>query len=402
MEKSAELLRLRRSQVVGWLIFLSYLLNLFLSEMFIPSSQVHAKWLYRYLYGLGILYPAGILFALYHPSTRQNPLIRILCVYGSTLPILAEAVLTYPLPGGTFWWVCFTGGYGAILLLEPKARTWQIHLLIGGHILLAIIGVFLHRWLNYIPANEVSNGHLRFGTLSVFVGIAAYLGYFQYKDVLSEILRAKEEQEMLISDQRSLLIEATIQREEAIKRREEAEAAIREVQKLREEERQRSQREAFIVRYEALMRSSYSLSSEAFARLLLEYFAEDLQAVGGVFYLRRADAWHVLRTYAYPFHEGKIGKGGALDIAAHLRKPYLLHPVPAGTPKPSSALCTVTPQALLYLPFYSEATQETMAITELLLGSLPTDDFLLLLEAILPRIGTYIWARERQVANAPS
>lgn len=393
MLSKLERLRLKRARIIAWMVAGSYLIIL-AQVLFHKQLTPMARNLYAKMYGIGLLLPVLTLLALYHPRFREKPLWRILTVFGATFPLVIEGIFTYPLSGGIFWWVAFTGGYGAILLLDSRKQLKAAYWLIGLHIAFAIAGVFLQPWLSFIPANPISHGVERFGPLTLFIGIAALLGFQQYRDAINEVTRISEEQENLLQEQRKLLLELADQRAEAEQRRAEAEAAMQEVLRLRAEEQQRAAQQAFLARYELLMRTSYEKTLPDFLRQLLEGLAEDMSMLGGIAYFKQGEGWQAMAAYAYQVPHSHSCRGGALETAAHLRLPYLIEPAPAGTPSPPSALYTPSPTALLYLPLYMESTQETIAVIELVLAAPPKSETLASLQALLPRLGTYLQTRQ--------
>ncbi|MCS7297606.1 MAG: hypothetical protein RMK19_06055 [Bacteroidia bacterium] len=121
-----------------------------------------------------------------------------------------------------------------------------------------------------------------------------------------------------------------------------------------------------------------------------------MKVMGGLFYVREeeGDGWQVMAACAFPQKVGQIVKGGSLRTAEVLKKPFLLAPPPSGTLYPYSALLKPRAAGILYLPFYSEATGEVVAIVELLLAEKPEEEIVQRLEGLLPRIGTYWWSRQ--------
>jgi len=216
------------------------------------------------------------------------------------------------------------------------------------------------------------------------MAIAAFLGLAAYKDILKTVL-AKEEAERQL-------------REKAEQQKAALEETVAELTKLREIDRKRRAEEAFFLGYEGLMQRSYAAAIAVFLRRLLEQLGKDLPVLGGVVYLREGAGWVVRAHYALPYAEGKEATSGALVVAAHERRPYLIHPAPKGCPTIPGALYEHAPAAILYLPFWSEASGESLAIAELFLHSLPDKVELERAERLLPRIGTYLWARQETQA----
>ncbi|MCX7651292.1 MAG: hypothetical protein N2200_00275 [Bacteroidia bacterium] len=122
--------------------------------------------------------------------------------------------------------------------------------------------------------------------------------------------------------------------------------------------------------------------------------------LGGFFYVREGDGWRVMATHAFPEDIGKFIQSGLLDMVARLKQSHILMPVPSGTKCPKASLHTPRAKAILYLPFYSEATGETVGMAELLLAQSVSAETSDLYEQILPRIGTYLWMRLQQEKNA--
>ncbi|MCS7188460.1 MAG: hypothetical protein RMJ66_01520 [Bacteroidia bacterium] len=387
-------LSVERIRWVAWLIFSSFVFTLSLTYL-LPVSPI-VKEFYIYIYGIGSALPLITILLCYHPSTKNKEYVKLLILYSATLPLLIEGMMTTPLSGGFFLWACTMAGLGAILLLDP-AKMWNIHFLVGGHIIMAMVGILMHPFLSYLPANEMSHGIWRFAPITLMVGGGIYLAYFQYRKIPMQLRKLYGELQNLAAEQRRLLLESIEKREAAEKKHEELEAAYKELSRLQEEERKRMRKENFIIQYEALMRDSYHEELYTFARKLLEQLSMDLPVIGGLFYKREKEAWLAYRSYGFPTHEGKYVKGGLPEVAASLCRPYMIIPPPIGTLVPRSTFSVSYGRALLYLPLYSEATKETLAVVELLLAEKVEEETLSLLAQILPRIGTYLWAKQSQL-----
>ncbi|MCX7980911.1 MAG: hypothetical protein N3A68_07710 [Bacteroidia bacterium] len=310
---------------------------------------------------------------------------------------LIEATLTYPLNSGLFLWIPMVGGLTGVLLFNAADEHKYSQLALIGSAFLSLLGFLLHDKVAFIPPNPLSSSALTY--ILLIIG-EAFVGYFfmeQNNKNFRRILELAQAQQESLQKQEELTRALDQERAEAEKRKAEAEAALQEVLRLQAEERRRAEREAFFAQYETLMRTAYTEPLSTFLRKLLEAFHQDLPMLGAVTYLRQPDGWAVQATYALKPTTTTFPNQGLLATAAHLKKPYLIVPPPKGTPTPPVSLHQPQPAALLYLPFFAEATQETIGIAELLLLEVSAEELLSRLEALLPRIGTYLWVRQLQV-----
>lgn len=378
MQAEAGQIRLQKARWIGWLVWVSYWASAILAEL--SSLTPKAQTFYRLLYGLGSFAYLPIVLLLYTRRYKDHPAIRCLLVALAYLPLLVETVAHTPLQGGLLWWAVFVAGYGAILLLDPLKEKTYAYGLIAITALLALLTAISQPYLAHLPPDAVSHGPLRYGLLIGAMVVAAFLGLKDYGKAVN-----KEEAERQL-------------REKAEQQKAALEETVAELTKLREIDRKRRAEEAFFLGYEGLMQRSYAAPIAVFLRRLLEQLGKDLPVLGGVVYLREGAGWVVRAHYALPYAEGKEATSGALVVAAHERRPYLIHPAPKGCPTIPGALYEHAPAAILYLPFWSEASGESLAIAELFLHSLPDKVELERTERLLPRIGTYLWARQETQA----
>lgn len=378
-----------RSRIVGWLVFINYPFTYGIAYLFLSSPE--ARQVYFYIYFAGSIFPLAVSVALHFFKLQ---IIQVLLLLSAISPLLSEAAIFYPLNGGILWWSCLVAGYVGTFLFPAKDWKKAIALVVGVG-LLALLVAFFHSYTARFPANEVSHGVWRFGLVlpaMVMVGILAIL---LNRDLQNMLLQRQIELGESLQKQEELASALEQEKEEADRRRAEAEAALAEVARLRAEEIQRAAREAFLMRYETLMRTSYELSPAEFARKVLESLTEELTLLGGFFYKRREVGWEVIAAYAFPHKIGYIIESdhGILRVAALVKEPFLVSPCPPGTLTPYSSLLRIKPIGILYLPLYSEATNEVVAIIELLIGNIPSKETRALLALLLPRLGTYLWSR---------
>jgi len=172
--------------------------------------------------------------------------------------------------------------------------------------------------------------------------------------------------------------------------RAEAEARYAEARRFQAELAREVARTTLTARYEALMRDQYGNSLPDFLRALLESLQDDLGFVAGLAYQVKDGAYEVVATYALPQYQGRVFSGGLLETATALKKTYLVA-IPPRT-LPLKTLATLKPQYALYLPISVEIAQgQVVAVIELLFLSKPDSEKIPILDALLPRIGTYIW-----------
>ncbi|MCX7653050.1 MAG: hypothetical protein N2200_09340, partial [Bacteroidia bacterium] len=310
-----------------------------------------------------------------------------------------EAAFFQPLNGAVFWWSVFVAGYGAILLLnrEERAAAFALPIIVGlggGEVLL------LHPKIASLPANPISHGVFRYSVLQIAMIVAAIVGLLQYNYTRQRLLN----REMQLSDALARQEEANAQllaeKQLSEQRRQQVEAALVQIEQLREQERLSREREAFLVRYETLMRKGYTLSLEEFADQLLIELSKDITIFGGIFYVRDGQGWVVKASYAFPEKVGTYVSGGTLRTAEVVRQPYLISPAPMATIDIRSGLLRPRPKGVLYLPFYSEVTHEVACIVEVVLAETLKPETLERLETLLPRIGTYWWVRSQPLQKS--
>ncbi|MEN2993609.1 MAG: GAF domain-containing protein, partial [Bacteroidia bacterium] len=257
---------------------------------------------------------------------------------------------------------------------------------VGG---IGLLIILLHDRLAIFPADPLTHGKLRHGILQFGMVFAAVSALKLNRNIWRNLVdRENQLREALLLQQETT--------EHLLEQQKLAQEALSQVERLRLEEQARTKRVEFVSHYETLMRTSYHLSLSEFARKVLEHLAEELPVLGGLFYLREGEKGRVIATYAFADRLGWEVEGGLFRSALLTKKPYVVHPLPSGTALPTSSLPSPTPEALLYLPFFNDATGESVALAELLLSRPPDLEALEQLALLLPRIGTYIWARRTQ------
>lgn len=386
--------RLRNTRIIAWLIFGSKVLSL-LSAAAAEGVPPEARAVFMWIRVPDLFINFLIVLAI-QLTAPIPPILRLLLLYSVTFIVLAEAMITKPLSGWAFSWVNFTAAMGSIIAFDPvKERRYALAAILGCYIL-TILGVFLYPRVSFMEANAITHGLPRYVLITVLVGIAGFLVFNHHGKLVSDAMRFAEQLREISHTQQVLAEEALHQKTLAEKRQAEAEAALAEVARLRELDRQRAEQQRFLMRYETLMRESYTISLTDFGRKLLESLSEELPVLGGLLYHRQNEQWQVQADCAFPLEEGQLVRSGLLDMVAGLKAVYLLTPAPAGTKRPHAGLHTPAPSAILYLPLYSEATGETVVIVELLLSEAPSTERLLILQELLPRLGTYMWIRSER------
>ena len=377
--------RAKQIQLLAWIVIFAKILGTLSAVS--RSAAPPIKKFYVTLRTIDALVSILVLISVYFPKVSRSILIRSFLILYLTVPYVLEAVFSYPMQGGIFAWAVMVGGLAILFLFDPvqeRGSALFSMFLIGS---IAIIGILLQPYLKWIPPNPIAESPVRYVILVAVGGVASYFVFLRLGKVLRETMQLAERERALSSQREALLTELESEKERLTE-------TLGEVQRLQLEEQRRAQREATLARYEALMRESYTASVSDFLQKLLDRFAEELPMLGGVIYMRCAEGWRVESAYALRQYLGQTYPGGTLTTAANLKSPYLISPAPAGTVKIRTSVATLTPKAILYLPFYSEATSETLAVAELLLSAPIPAEKEALLELLLPRIGTYLWARQ--------
>ncbi|MCX8113139.1 MAG: hypothetical protein N3E49_08125 [Bacteroidia bacterium] len=394
IEQQFKRTRLRNTRLVAWLIFASKLLSLgsaLAAEG--VSSEVRQTFLW-------IRVPDAILSLLMgfiiQFSSSVPPILRLLLLLNVTVVVLIEGVLTQPFSGWTFAWINFTATMGSLIAFDLVKERKYGYFAILGHLLLTLLGIIVQPKLSFITPNPITHGTARFLLITLMIGIAGLIVFDYYRKVMHNAISFSDQLEEALEKQKTLAEEAWKQKAIAEQRQAEAEAAFAEVARLREAELQTARRQKFLIEYETLMRESYTRSLKDFGQALLETLSRDLPMIGGVLYLKAEDEWQVIAAYAFPSETERKVQSGLLDMVASCRLPYVIAPPPPGTKRPYAALHIPAPAALLYLPFYSEATDESVMIAEVLLAESLPESTLALVREILPRVGTYVWGRLRQ------
>ncbi|MCX7763269.1 MAG: hypothetical protein N2253_00025 [Bacteroidia bacterium] len=386
----------KRAQIVSWLVVVSYWMMV--AYAYIVSLPAEAFRFFWWVYGVGSL-PIFITSLILLRSQRL--IWRLLVPILAVVPGLIETLVFSPFLGPNIWWACFVVGYGGIMLFTWKE--WRAVLLMVGLVVgMGLVVAFLHPHVRHLPPNLLTHGTIRYVLVLPALGAAIVIGTI-YNKSLRERLSIREKQlEELLQTQSELAQQLALRGEEAEKRRIEVEKALSEIARMREIEAARAEREAFLMRYERLMRTGYGLSEDEFAQALLDMLSTDISLLGGLFYTKENGGWKVIAAYAFPSKIGQEAKGGPLRIAETLQKPYLLEPAPPTVPISGSLLVQPKPTGILYLPFYSDASKKVVAVAELLLAKKVEPSHIALLEEILPRIGTYWGERQRIKASAAS
>lgn len=385
---------LKRARITGWALVAFYPLTIVNAYMLTSSPEIQR--FYLWLYGTDTIFLLLCAWMIHKSHTWWGW--RCMIGIGGILPVLVETAVSHPLIGPAAWWASLAASImGMQLFTRDEWRPAIFTVALIG--VLGTVAVFFQPNFPHIPMNEMSHGHIRHTSIQIAMAIAAFLPIFLNNQIRDELRKREEQVDKSLEAQAALTAQLKEERDEAEKRRELAEAALAEVSRLREEEYQRAQREAFFMRYEKLMRIGYELSRQDFAQKLLDALSEDLSVLGGLWYEKNGEGWYVTAAYAFPQKIGTQVKGGIIRIAELLKKPHILAPVPESVKGPRSALLQPKPVAILYLPFYSEVSGEVVAVAELLLSKMPDAHTMTLMTGILPQIGTYWWGRRDMPAS---
>lgn len=387
-------------RIIIWIIFSAKLLNALV--VILTASEPSIKLPYFWIYIPDVILGA-ILVTVFHRGALYTKVIwRIIWIFYTFLPLIVEATISYPLNSGLYFWVPLVVGLAGLILLDPVSEYKYIQAIVIASTVISLLGLLLHEQIAFVPPNPIFTSLLRYSLLVLGGTFGTLFVVKRNREYLIRILSLSKEQEESIQRQEQLMHAFVQEKAEAEKRKAAVEAALQEMLHLQAEERRRAEREAFFAQYETLMRTAYTEPLPTFLRKLLEALHQHLPMLGAVTYLRQGDAWTVQATYALKPSTATFPNQGLLATAAHLKKPYLITPPPKGTPIPSVSLHQPQPAALLYLPFFAEATQETVGLAELLLLEVPSDALLDWIAVLLPRIGTYLWVRQLQRTPLPS
>lgn len=329
-----------------------------------------------------------ILGATYLGPTYLSKGFRILITLPAPTLSIVESLLAKQPDGYIFPFLVSIVGLGALFLFDPLTELRTCILLILAYVAVCLAAIGIQPQVGYLPRNPISANQLLFISLTIATGIGMYL-------IVRRLHQVLDQNRQLLQEQEEFVEELRVEKERVSEAYAEIQRlrVIEELEQLRAQERQRTQREAALARYETLMRESYGESVAEFLQRLLDRLAETLPMLGGVIYERIPEGWQVTSAYALREYMGRTCPGGTLTTAANLKATYVISPAPAGTAKIKTSVATLKPKAVLYLPFFSEATNETIAIAELLLTHSPDGPTEELLNELLPRVGTYLWAR---------
>lgn len=379
-------LRWKRTRTLAWIIWASKIMS-FLG-VWLKAAPPEIKTPYLVLRITDVLVGLPLVLILHHPRLYVWAAWRFALILYTVLAFTIEGILTHRLQAGILAWSPLVVGLGCFFSFDPISE-WKkaISGIIAGATL-SLVAIGLHPFVHFLPADNPIADNLPRTLLLIAAGA---VGYFfvvrQYRDALQQSLDLAEAARAAAAQNEALARGLEAERAELTKTLETLEA-------LQTQEKRRAQREATLAQYEALMRESYTASVPDFLQKLLDRFAEELPMLGGVIYMRCSEGWRVESAYALRQYLGQTHPGGTLTTAANVKAPYLIFPAPAGTAKIRTSVATLTPKAILYLPFYSEATGKTLAVAELLLSAPISEEKEALLEILLPRIGTYLWARQ--------
>ncbi len=371
--------------LIGWLIATSKVFA-FISALSTKAPPL-TEHFYTIIHSVDTILFLILAAATLHKHWYRTDLIRMGLIFGIVGIHFVEVTLTQPLQGGLLDWAILVIGLGCIFLYDPTTELAKILVILAVGTFLNLGALYLNPYLSYIPSDAFLETTHRHAVIILAGAAGSAVLILRLRGLLLRIIRAADTERALTAQKEELLSSLTQEREGLIR-------ALADVERLNTEEQRRAQREATLAQYEALMRESYTASVSDFLQKLLDRFAEELPMLGGVIYMRCAEGWRVESAYALRQYLGQTYPGGTLTTAANIKAPYLISPAPAGTAKIRTSVATLTPKAILYLPFYSEATGETLAVAELLLSTPISEEREALLKIVLPRIGTYLWARQ--------
>ncbi len=378
-------IRQREVLVIAWIIWVAKLISF--ASVLPKQAEPSIKVFYLELRGIESLIGLGITLATHLRNLYRRDWLRALIIFYPITALIIEATLSYPLQGSSFAWAILVVGLGCVFLFDPvrERKKSLLALSLGGFLTLG--GIVLQPRLSWIPPNPITNSPGKYIPLILAGGIGSYFVILRIGKNLQQIAQMAKEQLALVAQREDLVKQLESEKEQLAR-------TVHDLDQLRAEEQLRARREANLNQYEVLMRQGYEDQIGSFLQRLLDRFAEELPMLGGVVYMRCAEGWRVESAYALRQYLGQTYPGGTLTTAANLKSPYLISPAPAGTVKIRTSVATLTPKAILYLPFYSEATGETLAVAELLLSAPISEEREALLKIVLSRIGTYLWARQ--------
>ncbi len=389
---------MRRARFIGWLILAGYCANIIWNRL--QASAVPADFAKLHLWAYVVLTAISgiVLYMLYRSG---HIVYRLALIKLAILPFFMECLVVTPPNSGLLWWAIFAAGLGHIILLHREEVQYGIWTVVLVSIISAAISL-LNPYVAIYPANSITHGAIRFALLSVAMGLAVGVGVMTYSNIQLRLMNREREIQDALANQEELSRKLENQLRISEENRRQAEAALAEAQRLRAQEQKRAEKEAFLSRYELLMRLGYTEEVPIFCQKVLDSFTKELPLLGGLFYIKEANSWRVAAAYGFPQRVGVVAKAPILRTAELTKTFHLIQPAPAHIDIPRTALLQPRAAALLYVPFVSEATQKTIAVAELLLASPPSEEILEWIEAVGPRLGTYLWMRLIQSAPTES
>lgn len=389
---------MRRARFIGWLVLAGYSTNIIWNRLQASAVPADFAKLHLWVYAVLTATSGAVLYMLYR---SDHVLYRLALIKLAILPFFMECLVVTPPNNGLLWWAIFAAGLGHIILLRREEVQYGIWTIVLVTILSATISL-LNPYVAIYPANSISHGAIRFALLSVAMGLAVGLGVMPHYDMHFRLEEREKAIRNALANQEELSRKLEEQLRISEENRRQAEAALAEAQRLRAQEQKRAEKEAFLSRYELLMRLGYTEEVPVFCQKVLDSLSRELPLLGGLFYIKEANSWRVAAAYGFPQRVGVVAKAPILRTAELTKTFHLIQPAPAHIDIPRTALLQPQAAALLYVPFVSEATQKTIAIAELLLASLPSEEILEWIEAVAPRLGTYLWMRLIQSAPTES
>lgn len=378
-----------RARLAAWIVWVAQVLNIALIlPHYYRSPRDPSLQLDLAIFTSGFLLHTLVTIGLY---LSQAFGLRILLVFTTIFSLILEAILHDPFDKGILWWSVTISFILTSLILRPKEFRYG-YFITGGVTVLAIGLIMASPYLPHYPQNAFNTDLTRLVIVTIGIGVGGSLVVQRANQLIMQQLSEREMKLTEMMEQQQKVI-AELQQKKA-----EADAALRQLEELRQVEQRRAETERFLNQYEVLMRTGYQQSVEAFYQSLLDALGQEAPVMEAVLYRRGADnGWEVVATWGALDKKGKVIHSPLLESVASLQE---VSWIPLSADYPSSlqiSFPVLKPKGHLYLPFFHEAQQETVAIAELVLGAEIPQEQRERLNILLLRIGNYLGIRMQQM-----
>lgn len=379
-----------RARLAAWIVWAAYLASMItILSTYYRSSQDASLQLDLAIFSSALLMHTLVTIGLHISGAF---FLRVMLVFTTIISNTLEAILHDPLEKGMIWWAVTIAFILVSLIMKPEEFRYG-YFITGGITLFAIVLIVARPYFPRYPQNAFNTDLMRLILITVAIGVGGSIVVQRFTQLITQRLSDREMKLMEMTEQQQKMI-AELQQKKA-----EADAALQQVQELRREEQKRAETEQFLSRYEVLMRTGYQQSIEAFCQSLLDTLCQEVSVMEGVLYRRGADdGWEVVAIWGALDKKGKVIHSPLLESVASLQEvSWITLPVYYPTSLHIS-FPVLQPKGHLYLPFFHEAPQRTVAIAELALGATIPQEQKERLNILLPRIGNYLGIRMQQTS----